>query len=64
LVSHAGFAIEHSHTIMPRGNMGILRIVNSHRLNYALGSRVAGVLRQVKESTGLGQYSLVLARKA
>jgi 2-polyprenyl-3-methyl-5-hydroxy-6-metoxy-1,4-benzoquinol methylase len=64
LVSNAGFAIEQSHTIMPRGNMGILRIVNSHRLNYALGSRVAGVLRQVKENTGLGQYSLVVARKA
>lgn len=64
LVSKAGLTIERSKTIMPRGNMGILRIVNSNRLNYSLGSRVAGVLRRAKEEMGLGQYSLVVARKA
>ena len=63
LVQNAGLTIERSATIMPRGNLGILRIVNSSRLNYALGSRVAAVLRRLKENAGLGQYSVVVARK-
>ncbi len=63
LVSNTGLTIEQSKTIMPRGNMGILRIINSSRLNYALGSRVAAFLRRLKEATGLGQYSVIVARK-
>lgn len=63
LISQAGLIIERSQTIMPRGNLGILRLVNSPRLNEAFGPRVAAVLRQLKERVGLGQYSLVIARK-
>jgi 2-polyprenyl-3-methyl-5-hydroxy-6-metoxy-1,4-benzoquinol methylase len=63
LVSQAGLTIERSVTIMPRGNLGILRLVNSPRLNEALGQRVAAVLWRLKEQVGLGQYSLVIARK-
>jgi 2-polyprenyl-3-methyl-5-hydroxy-6-metoxy-1,4-benzoquinol methylase len=63
LIRSAGLTIERSSTIMPRGNLGILRVVNSSRLNYSLGSRVAGVLRRLKEDVGLGQYSVVVARK-
>lgn len=63
LITRAGFIIEQSRTIMPRGNLGILRFVNSNRLNSAFGPRIASGLRRLKEHVGLGQYSLVVARK-
>jgi len=63
LISGAGLTIERSHTIMPRGNRGILRLVNSPRLNEVFGQQFAAALRRVKEQIGLGQYSLVVARK-
>jgi 2-polyprenyl-3-methyl-5-hydroxy-6-metoxy-1,4-benzoquinol methylase len=64
LVKSAGFAIERSLTIMPRGNRGILRVINSHKLNHVFGSRCAAVLRRLKERVGLGQYRVIIARKA
>jgi 2-polyprenyl-3-methyl-5-hydroxy-6-metoxy-1,4-benzoquinol methylase len=64
LVQSAGFVIERSYTIMPRGNRGILRIINSWRLNQAFGPRVEAVLRDLKERVDLGQYRVVIARKA
>lgn len=63
LILQAGFSIERSYTIMPRGNMGWLRIVNSARLNEAFGPRCAAMFRRVKERVGLGQYRVVIARK-
>jgi 2-polyprenyl-3-methyl-5-hydroxy-6-metoxy-1,4-benzoquinol methylase len=63
LISSAGLAIVRSQTVMPRGNLGILRLVNSPRLNQALGPRCAALLRRMKERVGFGQYSLVVARK-
>jgi SAM-dependent methyltransferase len=63
LIETAGFAIERSYTIMPRGNMGVLRLLNSHRLNTALGPRVEAALKGLKEDMGLGQYRIVVARK-
>jgi 2-polyprenyl-3-methyl-5-hydroxy-6-metoxy-1,4-benzoquinol methylase len=63
LVGRAGLVIERFCTIMPRGNMGILRLINSGRLNGALGPSVADWLKRAKESAGLGQYSVVVARK-
>jgi len=64
LVRQGGFRIEHSETIMPRGNLGILRWVNSYRLNESFGPSVSAVLRRLKERCGLGQYTVVVARKA
>jgi len=64
LVRGAGFDIEHSFTIMPRGNLGILRWVNSYKLNNSFGPRVSALLRRMKEAAGLGQYSVVVARSA
>jgi 2-polyprenyl-3-methyl-5-hydroxy-6-metoxy-1,4-benzoquinol methylase len=64
LIRQAGLVIEHSSTMMPRGNLGILRWVNSRRLNEAFGPGIAAVLRRLKEQMGLGQYSIVVARKA
>jgi len=63
LVRQAGLVIEHSSTAMPRGNLGILRWVNSRRLNEAFGPRMAAIFRRLKELMGLGQYSIVIARK-
>ena len=63
LVREAGLAIEHFETIMPRGNAGILRLVNSHRLNNICGPRAAAGLRRLKEVAGLGQYLVMVARK-
>lgn len=63
LIRSAGFAIERSYTIMPRGSRGILRIINSAKLNRAFGSGVEAILRRLKERAGLGQYRLVVARK-
>jgi 2-polyprenyl-3-methyl-5-hydroxy-6-metoxy-1,4-benzoquinol methylase len=63
LVKLAGLTMERSYTIMPRGDMGILRVMNARRLNRAFGARGAAALRKVKERIGLGQYRVVVARK-
>jgi 2-polyprenyl-3-methyl-5-hydroxy-6-metoxy-1,4-benzoquinol methylase len=63
LLEQAGLKIERSFTIMPRGELGILRIVNSWRLNETFGPRVAAALKRLKEYAGLGQYRIVIARK-
>jgi 2-polyprenyl-3-methyl-5-hydroxy-6-metoxy-1,4-benzoquinol methylase len=63
LIKSAGLTIERSCTIMPRGNSGILRLINARRLNRAFGPRSAAALRRLKEKAGLGQYRLVVARK-
>src|ERR1700735_447324 len=63
LIRQAGLSIESSYTIMPRGNMGLLRIINSSRLNDAFGPRCGAMFRRLKELTGLGQYRVVIARK-
>jgi SAM-dependent methyltransferase len=63
LVRAAGFTIERSYTIMPRGNRGILRIINSPKLNRLFGPRAGFVLQMMKERAGLGQYRVLVARK-
>jgi len=63
MIRLAGLKIEHSHTIMPRGRLGILWLLNSPRLNEGLGPRAAAILRRLKEQAGLGQYRFVVAKK-
>ena len=63
MIKSVGLAIERSWTIMPRGNRGILRLINSSRLNQAFGPRFEAVLRRLKERVGLGQYRVIVARK-
>jgi len=63
LITSAGFAIDRSYTIMPRGNRGIWRLINSPRVYRALGKRGAREFRRLKESAGLGQYRVVVAHK-
>lgn len=63
LIESSGFRVERSWTIMPRGNCGILRLVNSRTLNNAFGPRSAAVFRLLKERAGLGQYRVVVAQR-
>jgi 2-polyprenyl-3-methyl-5-hydroxy-6-metoxy-1,4-benzoquinol methylase len=63
LIVQAGLTIERFTTIMPRGELGILRWVNSAHLNQSFGPGVEAVLRRLKEHAGFGQYSLAVARK-
>lgn len=63
LVAQAGLHLVRSYTIMPRGDMGFLRLMNSRRLNQLLGETGALGFRKLKESLGLGQYRIVIARK-
>jgi len=63
LVKQAGLTLERSYTIMPRGNVGLLRLINAPRVDRALGRRGAAIFRRLKEQVGLGQYRVVLARK-
>jgi 2-polyprenyl-3-methyl-5-hydroxy-6-metoxy-1,4-benzoquinol methylase len=63
LVKQAGLTLKHSYTIMPRGNRGVLRVINSRRLNHALGERGEAVIRRLKERIGLGQYRVIIAVK-
>lgn len=63
LIAKAGLTLERSFTIMPRGDMGFLRPLNSGRLNDALGTRGAAIFRHMKEQAGLGQYRVIVARK-
>jgi 2-polyprenyl-3-methyl-5-hydroxy-6-metoxy-1,4-benzoquinol methylase len=51
-------------SILPMGQRGILRLVNSARLNRALGLAVSpSRIRAFKERAGLGYTLIVLARK-
>ncbi|MCI0556514.1 MAG: class I SAM-dependent methyltransferase, partial [Anaerolineae bacterium] len=53
-----------SWTILPSGDKGILRVVNSHKLNRLIGQFVSQTfIEQVKEWCGLGQYRVVVARR-
>jgi 2-polyprenyl-3-methyl-5-hydroxy-6-metoxy-1,4-benzoquinol methylase len=58
------FLLLHSATIIPGGNMGILRIVNSHKVDKAIGKLIGGNrVTKLKEKAGLGKSLVVLARK-
>jgi 2-polyprenyl-3-methyl-5-hydroxy-6-metoxy-1,4-benzoquinol methylase len=58
------FVVLSKSTVAPRGNRGILRLVNSHKLN-ALLSRVVSRerIRRIKERLGLGGGIVILAKK-
>jgi 2-polyprenyl-3-methyl-5-hydroxy-6-metoxy-1,4-benzoquinol methylase len=64
LLRSAGFTVERSYTIIPMGNSGFLRLINAGRVNRAFGPRSAAAFRRLKERLGLGQFRIVLARKA
>lgn len=58
------FRILRTTTIIPIGNRGILRLVNSYKLNTALSILIPRqYLEKLKERAGLGYTSLLLAQK-
>jgi 2-polyprenyl-3-methyl-5-hydroxy-6-metoxy-1,4-benzoquinol methylase len=61
---HDGFRIRRLTTLVPEGHRGILRLVNSYKINGAL-ARVASAstLEKAKEKLGLGQTIAVLAQR-
>lgn len=60
----ARFRILRSTTILPVGNGGILRLVNSYKFNRALELLIPGrLLEALKERAGFGYQLLVLAQK-
>ena len=63
LVAQAGLVRERSYTIMPRGNMGILRLINTRHLDTLAGPHGSAILKNWKEFAGLGQYRVIVARK-
>jgi SAM-dependent methyltransferase len=63
LVRHR-FSVVHSETIIPEGNRGMLRLLNSHRLNGWIEKVVpAPHIVRLKERIGLGKSLVVVARK-
>ncbi len=58
------FDVLHADTIMPAGHQGVLRVVNSPKLNAMLGRLVTPArLERAKERMGLGYNLIVLARR-
>jgi 2-polyprenyl-3-methyl-5-hydroxy-6-metoxy-1,4-benzoquinol methylase len=58
------FVLLHSETIIPGGNMGMLRLVNSHKINRVIDKLIgSNRVTRLKEKTGLGKSLVVLARK-
>jgi ubiquinone/menaquinone biosynthesis C-methylase UbiE len=52
------------YTIEPRGHLGILRLINSDKLNHILGRFVAAdTLKKAKERLGLGGGVIIIASK-
>jgi len=63
LIRRVGLRTEQFYSIMPRGNRGVLRVVNSPRIARWLGPRLVAPVRRLKEFAGLGQYFVVVAQK-
>jgi 2-polyprenyl-3-methyl-5-hydroxy-6-metoxy-1,4-benzoquinol methylase len=58
------FDVLHSETIIPAGNRGILRLINSRRLNALIQTIVPEPsIVQLKEKIGLGKTLVILAQK-
>ncbi|HXV17051.1 MAG TPA: class I SAM-dependent methyltransferase [Gemmatimonadaceae bacterium] len=59
-----GFIIRHITTLVPAGHGGILRAVNSYKLNALVGKLVSPTLIEgAKERLGLGQSIAVMAQR-
>lgn len=58
------FSIRTSTTLEPEGHKGLLRLINSARINHYLGTAVgAPRVKRLKESAGFGQTIFVIAVK-
>lgn len=58
------FHVLHMTTVIPMGNRGILRVINSHKVNTALHLLISHQrLDTLKERAGFGYTRIVLAKK-
>ncbi len=58
------FSVLHTETVIPAGNRGILRLINSCRLNALIQRAMAEhYIVRLKEQMGLGKTLVVVARK-
>jgi hypothetical protein len=63
LLSHHFVAL-HSETIVPGGNRGILRLINSNKVERAIETIIhPDHMVKLKERVGLGKSLVVLAQK-
>jgi 2-polyprenyl-3-methyl-5-hydroxy-6-metoxy-1,4-benzoquinol methylase len=59
------FTVVHHETILPAGNRGLLRLVNSRKINIALETVIdADKLTKLKERVGLGKSLVAMAQKS
>jgi 2-polyprenyl-3-methyl-5-hydroxy-6-metoxy-1,4-benzoquinol methylase len=59
------FTIRHFTTLLPEGELGVLWVINSTRLNRLLGRLVSrGSIERTKERLGFGQTIAVLAQRS
>jgi SAM-dependent methyltransferase len=64
LLERGGFSLVRSYTVLPAGDRGILRVLNSRRLNLATQTLLPEIwIRRAKELCGLGQYRIAVARR-
>jgi 2-polyprenyl-3-methyl-5-hydroxy-6-metoxy-1,4-benzoquinol methylase len=58
------FSIKHAITLEPEGHLGLLRVINSRRLNNYFDAVVGSSrVKHMKESAGFGQTIFVVAVK-
>jgi len=57
------FEVEEMFTVTPRSNRGVMRYVNSYKLNQALRPVVGDLYRNLRERAGLGWTIMALARR-
>jgi len=58
------FRIVRSTTVLPRGDRGVLRVINSSKVHLALSLLFSqGVINGVKEALGLGHCRIILAQR-
>jgi SAM-dependent methyltransferase len=65
LLERGGFRPVRSYTVMPAGDQGIFKVLNSRKLNRLAEFIVPEVsIRRAKEFCGVGQYRIAVAQRA
>ena len=58
------FSLRHAITLEPEGHLGLLRVINSRRINNLFDAALgASLVKRLKESAGFGQTLFVVAVK-
>ncbi|MEY6432070.1 class I SAM-dependent methyltransferase [Thioalkalicoccus limnaeus] len=65
MLGRSGWRVERSYTVLPAGELGVLKIINARRLNDPLQRILPGRwITRVKEWAGLGQFRVVVAQRS